>query len=179
MCVGRRRLRRADNSRQMGMRAVVSPARNIRRVACYAPGQRGFTPGLGKERGAVILIVMIFCMSFLIVGFVMYWLSASQIRSTETERTDSKVDAFVQVSVYDNSAGGVTVDIPPEESQRVAYDANGDGKMYVDATSSGDDDRPRILVLVDNKKWYLPFSGGTALSSSALPKGTATSVAGP
>jgi hypothetical protein len=46
--------------------------------------------GLRDESGAAIIIVMMFCLIFLIMGLALYWLSTSQIRSTETERSDVK-----------------------------------------------------------------------------------------
>jgi hypothetical protein len=168
-----------------------------------------------------MLIVMVFTMVFLVLGLAMYWLSVSQVRSTETERTDVKsfnvaeagIDAglmalktqwptrsdraasvdeaalkqtlqeenealydpsrsspseFIQVDIYDNSAGGVTVTEPPPDGSRMTYDANADGKMFVDATANVDDARHRILVLAEKKKWNFTFPEGLALYSGAV-----------
>jgi hypothetical protein len=177
---------------------------------------------LAEQRGIVVVVVMMFCMIFLIVGLALYWLSAGQIRATETERKDVKafnvaeagVDAgmlalkldwpftyldgvyvdgyllkttlqgtnpelwdptrgspseFLQVTVYDNSnVGGDTVTVPPDYAERVMWDANQDGKMFVDATSNVDDDRHRILLLAERQVWNLYFPVGTALFSTSV-----------
>ncbi|MCZ7661925.1 MAG: hypothetical protein M5U22_02765 [Thermoleophilia bacterium] len=57
----------------------------------------------------------------------------------------SPADEFIQVAIYDNSAGS------PD------YDANGDGKMYVDSEANVDDDRHRIIILAERKTWQLNF----------------------
>lgn len=183
-------------------------------------------PDLRAERGAVIITVMMFCMVFIILGVALYWLTASQIRSTETERSDVKsfnvaeagIDAgmlalqlgwpsasgeaaavdqallkaslqeanatlwdptwssdspeteFVSVAVYDNSVddGATTVTTPPAEALRLGHDANGDGMMYVDATSNVDNDRHRILILAQKQKWDLTFPESISLFANAI-----------
>jgi hypothetical protein len=190
------------------------------RVA-MADGKHQRSLAVAREEGAVLVIVMVFCMIFVILGLSMFWLSASQIRSTETERTDVKafnvaeagVDAgllalkgswptatddhaavttddlktslqtvnptlwdpsrsdaseFLQVAIYDNSEDGATVTEPPAEAKRALYDANNDGMMFVDASANVDDDRHRILVLAEKKKWTLTFPEGTALFADAV-----------
>jgi hypothetical protein len=183
---------------------------------------RGFLAGrLAGERGIVIVIVMMFCMIFLVLGLALYWLSVGQIRATETERKDVKafnvaeagVDAgmlalkldwpftvaddvavddslvksalkaknstlydpansspseFLQVNVYDNSANGATVKEPPVEANRVTWDANADGRMFVDASSNVQDARHRILLLAERQVWNLYFPVGTTLYANAV-----------
>lgn len=180
------------------------------------------TRTLKNEQGLVIVVVMVFCLIFLIIGVALYWLSVGQTRATETERKDIKafnvaeagVDAgmlalkldwpfnsysyvmvngdtlrdelraenptlylaersedaegeFLQVQVYDNSvaSGGsyVTVSVPPDSDDWVIWDANGDGRMYVDATSNVQDARHRILLLAERQAWNLYFPIGMAL----------------
>ena len=181
---------------------------------------RHLSSSLRNERGLVIVVVMVFCLIFLIIGVALYWLSVGQTRATETERKDVKafnvaeagVDAgmlalklewpftqydyvmvdgyqiktelqeensslydpersdpseFLQVEVYDNSiiSGETyqTVTIPPDPVDRVIWDANGDGMMYVDASSNVQDSRHRILLLAERQVWNLYFPVGTAL----------------
>jgi hypothetical protein len=45
---------------------------------------------LGDERGALMIIAIVFVVVFTILGVAIYYLVASQVRSTETERTDVK-----------------------------------------------------------------------------------------
>jgi hypothetical protein len=179
---------------------------------------------LGGERGIVIVVVMMFCLVFLVLGLALYWLSVGQIRSTETERKDVKafnvaeagVDAgmlalklnwpftavdtvnvdgyliksalqaknstlydstnsspseFLRVVVYDNSEADKPTEVvtePPAVEKRVFWDANGDGKMFVDATSDVQDDRHRILLLAERQVWNLYFPVGMALYANQV-----------
>ncbi|GAB4254880.1 MAG: hypothetical protein Kow00122_13090 [Thermoleophilia bacterium] len=59
--------------------------------------------------------------------------------------TRSPAGDFLNVSIYDNSPA------------KPNYDANGDGKMYVDSQANVDDDRHRIIILAERKTWQLSF----------------------
>ncbi len=84
------------------------------------------------------------------------------------ENSDDPEGEFVQVTVYDNSVSGVTVTEPPAEGDRVTWDANGDGKMYVDSVSNVQDNKHRILLLAERQVWNLYFPVGVALFSGAV-----------
>jgi hypothetical protein len=66
--------------------------------------------------------------------------------------TRSDVSEFLQVDVYDNTTEVADPDAP-------VWDANGDGKMFVDATSNVNDDRHRIIILAERQDWPLYFGG--------------------
>lgn len=174
---------------------------------------------LGAQQGMVIVVVMMFCVIFLVLGLALYWLSTGQVKATETERRDVKsfnvaeagVDAgmlalkidwpftdtdyvyvnsdtvqdglvanndtlddpSVQVDVYDNSyeqSEGVyvTVENAPTSDKWILWDANGDGKMYVDSTSEVQGNTHRILLLAERQTWNLYFPVTMALRAGSV-----------
>jgi hypothetical protein len=60
---------------------------------------RKLRAALGGERGTVMVVVMMFCMIFLILAVALYWLTAGQIRATETERRDVKAFNVAEAGV--------------------------------------------------------------------------------
>ena len=66
--------------------------------------------------------------------------------------TRSDITEFIQVEVYDN-----TTDVADPTAPM--WDANGDGRMFVDATSNVNDDRHRIIILAERQDWPLYFGG--------------------
>ncbi len=60
-------------------------------TACPHGGPQGAPIGyLKEERGALMVIAIMFVMVFMIIGVALYFLIASQTRATETERMDVK-----------------------------------------------------------------------------------------
>lgn len=92
--------------------------------------------------------------------------------ATLWDPSHSDISEFVQVTLFDNSASGVTVSVPPAEADRVAYDANLDGMMFVEATANVDDDRHRILIMAERQTWGLDFDTyamyATSLTSNTI-----------
>ncbi len=72
----------------------------------------------------------------------------------------SAVTEFIQVQVYDNTTDVADANAPE-------WDQNGDGRMFVDATSNVDDDRHRIILLAERQDWPLYF-GGHALVADVV-----------
>jgi hypothetical protein len=68
---------------------------------------------------------------------------------------------FINVVIYDNRAStdpaDYATDVPPDPDQRVYWDSNGDGKMFVDSTGDVGNDRHRILIQAQKQKWELTF----------------------
>lgn len=82
----------------------------------------------------------------------------------------SSPSEFLDVAIYDNSvlqgSSYVTVTIPQPDLAPL-WDANNDGKMYVDSWSNVDDDRHRIIVLAERQAWPLDLPSGRAMWSSS------------
>jgi hypothetical protein len=89
--------------------------------------------------------------------------------NTEGLWDPSRSDAseFIQVNLYDNvdSDGNTTTVADPAAPK---WDSNGDGMMFVDASSNVDDDRHRILILAERQKWALTFPFNLALWASTV-----------
>jgi Tfp pilus assembly protein PilX len=83
--------------------------------------------------------------------------------------TRSPVTDFIQVSVYDNTTDVADPTAPD-------WDANGDGKMFVDATSNVDDDRHRIIILAERQDWPLYFGGHALVVDTVDSNGQGLSV---
>ncbi len=84
--------------------------------------QKNFWAAPGGERGAIMVIVVMFIMIFLILGVGLYWLIASQTRATETERTDVKSFNVAEAGV---DAGMLALKLtwPSSSSSSVVVDA--------------------------------------------------------
>ncbi len=78
--------------------------------------------------------------------------------------TRSDPTEFIQVSVYDNTDDVADPTAP-------VWDANGDGKMFVDATSNVGDDRHRIIILAQRQDWPLTFQGHALVADTVDSNG--------
>lgn len=78
---------------------------------------------LEGERGIVVVVVMMFCLIFLVLGLALYWLSTSQIRATETERKDVKSFNVAEAGVHAGMLA-LKLDWPFNESDNVAVSAD-------------------------------------------------------
>lgn len=80
-----------------------------------------------------------------------------------------RVLEFIQLSVYDNSlkSTGATVSGAPVPTERVNWDSNRDGLMFVDATANVGDDRHRILIMAQRQYYPVLFSANLALYAGA------------
>lgn len=81
-------------------------------------------------------------------------------------RSDNPEADFLDVRIYDNSVQtGETYETVyvPRPDEAPTWDANGDGRMYVDSRANVDDDRHRIIVLAERQAWPLDFPRGRAL----------------
>jgi len=78
-------------------------------------------PILGGESGVAVIVVMMFCLIFLILAVALYWLVTSQTRSTETERSDVKSFNVAEAGV-DAGMLALQLDWPAVSTDAVAVD---------------------------------------------------------
>jgi hypothetical protein len=82
-------------------------------------------------------------------------------------------NAFDTVSIYDNTSGNPVTDA----ATPVLWDANGDGKMWVDSVADVDHDRHRVLILAQrtnmpfNIPWVVMFASVAGANANGLDVG--------
>ncbi len=76
---------------------------------------------LHSENGSMIVIAMMFVLIFIAMGVALYWLIGSQMRATETERTDVKAFNVAEAGI---DAGMLALKLawPTESGQQVPVD---------------------------------------------------------
>ena len=88
-----------------------------------------------EEEGSVVVIAMVFVMIFLVLGMGLYWLIASQTRSTELERTDVKAFNVAEAGI---DAGMLSLKLAwPDESTAVATVNNAALKTAIKTGTNG------------------------------------------
>jgi len=76
---------------------------------------------------------------------------------------------FINVAFYDDDNS--TDELGPPTAGSPAYDANGNGRMWVDSEANSDNDRHRILVLTQRETWNLSLPAHAMYANEAGANG--------
>jgi hypothetical protein len=93
----------------------------------------------------------------------------AQFSTTNFPNPTSGAGDFINVAFYDDDNS--TDELGPPTSGSPAYDANGNGRMWVDSEANSDNDRHRIMVLTQRETWNLSLPQHAMYASNVIGNG--------